>query len=303
MKGREESSLNAKLELCCLREWLSRIRGEVDAGLVRVDAVLKVLESDGPGQKRKASGWISKPMRKNRYKGKKPLVHKVGVGSGLGTLVAKVILQPKSHMSAGARTSSSMGLVEETIPSPGECEGPDAVKESMQANPHTHADAGFGVDLGLAEGLGSSPGMTGLVGKDLGFSKTGEDMHQRSGNIEIPSELQSDQETDGGTEVSQVEGERGGGRSQRTHSDGAQRAPMGRTDSSGSPRKNGATPARGVGANLDVKGMLNQPNNSWVVGRTGFGPLITGKDGFSHTNHACCGGNGSDSFDGLCASR
>ena len=57
-----------------------------------------------------------------------------------------------------------------------------------------------------------------------------------------------------------------------------QRAPMGRTDSSGSPSKNGATLARGVGATLDVKGMLNWPNNSWVAGRTSFGPLITGKD-------------------------
>jgi hypothetical protein len=92
VKGREESSLNAKLELGYPSEWLSRIRGEVDAGLVRVDAVLKVLESDGLGQERKASDWILKPVRKNKFKGKKPLAHKVGVGSGLGPLVVKAIL-------------------------------------------------------------------------------------------------------------------------------------------------------------------------------------------------------------------
>ncbi|KAE8125061.1 hypothetical protein FH972_019898 [Carpinus fangiana] len=254
VKGREESSLNAKLELGCLREWLSRIRGEVDAGLVRVDAVLKVLESDGPGQERRASDWISKPVRKNKYKGKKPLVHKVGVGSELGPLVVKAILQPKSHMSAGAGTSTSMGLVEGPVLSPGVSGGPGEVKDSLQPNSHIYADAGICAGMGLAKGPVLSSGVTGPVNEGLGLSKTGENTQQRPGNMENSLEVQSDHETGGGMGVSQVEGD------------------------SGSPRKTGAVPARGAGANLGVKGFLNRPNNSWVAGRTDFGPLVTGED-------------------------
>lgn len=52
----EENAFNAKLELGNCREWLRHIRGEVDAGLVRIDAFLKELEFSGPGQERKASG-------------------------------------------------------------------------------------------------------------------------------------------------------------------------------------------------------------------------------------------------------
>jgi hypothetical protein len=77
--------------------------------------------------------------------------------------------------------------------------------------------------------------------------------------------------------VSQVEGTRGGG-SRRAHSDGAQKVPMGLPNSSNSPRKTGAVLARGAGAILRVKGLLNRPNNSWFAGRTSFGPLVNGED-------------------------
>jgi hypothetical protein len=198
VKGREEISLNAKLELGCLREWLSRIRGKVDASLVRVDTVLNVLESDGLGQERKASNWISKPMRKNKYKRKKPLVHKVGVGSGLGPLVVRAILQPKSHMSVGAGTSASMGLVEGLVLSLGVSGGPDAVKDSLQPNSHTSVGAGTFVGLGRAEGPVLSPGVIGPVGEGLGLFKTGEHTQQIPGNIETSLEVQSDHGNGGG---------------------------------------------------------------------------------------------------------
>jgi hypothetical protein len=50
VKGRRETAFNAKQELGGLREWLSQLRREIDAGLVRVDVVLKKLENIGPGQ-------------------------------------------------------------------------------------------------------------------------------------------------------------------------------------------------------------------------------------------------------------
>jgi hypothetical protein len=39
LKGRKEGPINAKQELGILREWLCQLRGEVEAGLVKVDRV------------------------------------------------------------------------------------------------------------------------------------------------------------------------------------------------------------------------------------------------------------------------
>jgi hypothetical protein len=54
------SAFNAKGELGIMREWLCRLRGEVDAGLVRLDTWIKSVESSGPGQRSKDLVWVSK---------------------------------------------------------------------------------------------------------------------------------------------------------------------------------------------------------------------------------------------------
>ena len=42
-------AFNANQELHSIREWLGRLRGEVDAGIVRLDVVLSNLKEIGPG--------------------------------------------------------------------------------------------------------------------------------------------------------------------------------------------------------------------------------------------------------------
>ena len=69
LKGREENAFNAKQELRWLREWLGRVRSEVDAGLLRVEAVLKILDHVGPDQET-GPVWTAKPRRKNKNKKK-----------------------------------------------------------------------------------------------------------------------------------------------------------------------------------------------------------------------------------------
>jgi hypothetical protein len=58
-----------------------------------------------------------------------------------------------------------------------------------------------------------------------------------------------------------------------------------------SPKKTGVVSAGGAGANLGVKGLLNQPNSSWVADRTGFRPMVTGKDTglLAHAAHSKAG--------------
>jgi hypothetical protein len=68
VKGRMEGPLNARQELGGLREWLWQLRSEVDAGLWRVDEVIKKMKGDGPSQIKKKKIWISKPKPKPNKK-------------------------------------------------------------------------------------------------------------------------------------------------------------------------------------------------------------------------------------------
>ena len=43
------SSVGARLELHAFKELLTKVRGEVDAGLARLEAVIEDMESSGPG--------------------------------------------------------------------------------------------------------------------------------------------------------------------------------------------------------------------------------------------------------------
>jgi hypothetical protein len=45
----EMSAFNAKQELCSIREWLGQLRGELDAGIERLDVVLNMLKSPWSG--------------------------------------------------------------------------------------------------------------------------------------------------------------------------------------------------------------------------------------------------------------
>jgi hypothetical protein len=57
------TAFNAKQELHSIREWLGRLRGEVDAGIVRLEMVLKNLNVSGSGQGSGTAGRISKSKK------------------------------------------------------------------------------------------------------------------------------------------------------------------------------------------------------------------------------------------------
>ena len=95
-------------ELGWLREWLERVRSEVDAGITRVDAVFQLLDRAGPNQE---DGLVrtARPKRKKKYKKKKGLNLKGVAGSGSGPMVVKAILKPKSLLSAGSGSLAGSG--------------------------------------------------------------------------------------------------------------------------------------------------------------------------------------------------
>jgi hypothetical protein len=84
-----EHAFNATVELLNCREWLRRIRGEVDVGLQRLDLVLKDLDVSGLGQERLG-------FRKPGPNGKKPPTPKAtSAGLGLGSKVGNPLSQPR----------------------------------------------------------------------------------------------------------------------------------------------------------------------------------------------------------------
>ena len=62
---REEGAFNAIQELSSCRAWLRCLKGEIDASLQRFDAVIKVMESSGPGQGSNVSGRPFEFIRMN----------------------------------------------------------------------------------------------------------------------------------------------------------------------------------------------------------------------------------------------
>jgi hypothetical protein len=65
--GIQELAFNVKEELAQCREWLRRVRGEVDAGIGRIDVAISKLESLGPDQGSMCSGWASKPIKRSKH--------------------------------------------------------------------------------------------------------------------------------------------------------------------------------------------------------------------------------------------
>jgi hypothetical protein len=84
MKGLEGAdgvyAFNATLELGYVREWLSRLRGEVDASLLRIDEVLKNLKLVGLGQGCMEAGRVPNP-REILFKGSLYLMREWALGS------------------------------------------------------------------------------------------------------------------------------------------------------------------------------------------------------------------------------
>jgi hypothetical protein len=116
-----------------IREWLKRIRGEVDAGLQRLDLLLKDVEPTGPGQGRMSKEWALKPkktlsLEERSFSSQR---HRVSVGLGLGPNVCKVNGQPRSSKTTVGTTTMGLGLV---VGSSGHPNGPQGVgcsKEKM----------------------------------------------------------------------------------------------------------------------------------------------------------------------------
>ena len=94
------SAFNAKVELHNYREWLRRLRGEVDAGLQRLDRLFKdmAVTGPGPGQGQTVKGWVAKPKWRPKPRGKTIFIPKdLGVGLGSGPIVCKASGQARSE--------------------------------------------------------------------------------------------------------------------------------------------------------------------------------------------------------------
>jgi hypothetical protein len=230
------------------------LRGEVDAGLERVEVVINMLENDGPGQVKKKAVWMPKSKRKFWHKKKKTNSKRVEVGSGLGPFVVKAFLKPKD----GVGSFVGMGLLKGLNPKPllpllsgdgkkaylGPSEGPTHDPVGF-----TRADDGKAGELGLKKGSNILPGP--------GSSYAGDKIS--AGNNERVSLVKETQRE-------------GGGR--RTHSDYNQITLIGYSASSASLC---VAPTRGIGVFRDDRDTQNRLVCSWVAGRTGFGPVSVEK--------------------------
>jgi hypothetical protein len=88
----EKGALDAIQELGSYRAWLRRLKGDIDAGLRRFDAAIKVLEAFGPSQGSEDSGRHFKFLSRNEPKGKK--IMKPGY-TGVGPVVSPKSFKPK----------------------------------------------------------------------------------------------------------------------------------------------------------------------------------------------------------------
>jgi hypothetical protein len=154
-------ALNAKVELLNCREWLRRIRGEVDADLQRLDLFLMDMEFSRPGQERLGSEMAPKPLRKPVPNGKKPLIPKApSVGLGLGPKMGKSLGQPKSLL-VSSQNGPGVDLGDE-VDSSGHPNGPPSAGCSV-----VFADHGLLLEAGLVGSLDVEPsrvvGASGLV--------------------------------------------------------------------------------------------------------------------------------------------
>jgi hypothetical protein len=97
-------AFNAKVELFNCREWLRKIRGEVDAGLQKLDSLLRDVDFNGPGHMRNVG--VPKPKSFHEPSGRKLLIPKApSMGPGLGPFVGKAKVQSRRCEPAGVGSS------------------------------------------------------------------------------------------------------------------------------------------------------------------------------------------------------
>jgi hypothetical protein len=150
------SALNAIAELCNCREWLRKIRGEVDAGLQKLDLLLRDVDFNGPGQGRRGKEWVPEPKKTPEPRGKKLCIPKdPRVGPGLGPVGCKANVQPESFKTSGAGSSGHFNG-----PQGGIC---DKAKLS---------ELGLGLATGRAGLFGGHPSKVGSTGFAVGCPGT-----------------------------------------------------------------------------------------------------------------------------------
>jgi hypothetical protein len=255
LKGRKESPFNAKQELGNLREWLCQLRGEVEAGLVRVDRVLNKLETVGPGQVKKNNVWIPKPKRKIWHKKKQ-------LDSGPSPKEGKSFFKPREHLDDGVGSSDGVGYSKGLIPKP-----------NLKLLAGIEKEAGLGpYPVGLKKVVEGQSGVMGLEeGPDLpGPVSSYAGDKENAGEDEISSKKHFASGCSGVERVSMVEETQREGGFQSAHSDLTQKMPIGEAVSSGTQC---VVPVRGSGALCADKNSQKRPVSSWVAGRTGFGPV------------------------------
>jgi hypothetical protein len=150
------STFNAKVELYNCREWLRRLRGEVDAGLQRLDGLLKDLDVFGLGQGQSAKGWVPKPKWSHEPRGKTIFIPKAsGMGMCSSPAGYKASGLPKSNILSEATLPVGLGLVAGPF---GILNGRPSVGVGMGSGPVGYKESGQlaeaipTVDLGLKEG-------------------------------------------------------------------------------------------------------------------------------------------------------
>jgi hypothetical protein len=233
-----EMAFNAKVELAQCREWLRRVRGEVDAGIGRIDVAIKKLESFGPGQGSMCSGWAVKPTKRSKHfinKGSGPVASKdklkakildAGEGPSHGPVIIKLgPVDARDGSSLGPETLKP-GLVaaDPVLISQGE---PSSFSHQRKARKHAvDREELLPVATGTAsEGVQGKNGAPELVAEEGGRRFT-------TSIGFMPSKLQ---------------------RRRSTVSVSVLTVPEGRPAGSG---------------------LVTQPSSSWVAGKTGFGPVV-----------------------------
>jgi hypothetical protein len=295
VKGRE---FNAMQELGHCREWLRCLRGELDAGLGRIEAALKELERTGPDLGYNNLGRVAKYSRNSLSKGKSDMGAKMGAGPGLGPNHKQKLWTPKVCPSVG------LGLLERPTANRGKL-GPGILDQSIsgergmgsasqQSSPGKSSEPGNGAPaLAMAVPVGSS-GEGGFTEGGLGFRNHSDDGSRNQAEGEIRPASIHNGPLSATTVVLATSapvgslGEGGStegclGRRNRSE-DGSRNQAEGEIGPASI--HNGTLSATTVGMagrvggdKLGDKGLLSRPSLSWVSGRTGFGSTTSGKDG------------------------